>query len=244
MRTALPLLLLMLLSSCGLMYRTLLGVDSSPDWKSDAEILADFEKRNIPEHQRFLLDTASYDAAVNADLRHFIDSIQRNNITLDSLEKKRVLKIANDNLQPTQIRYFDTHGEPIFKMVNCYIDKAILRFDWNLNDCLATFPPTYPDPRLEKGNQPLSYFLPHLTDLSGNSLSTLPEADYYAVVFWNDFMIRPSRKLIETISAYHEQHADKHIYTLFVNNHNAELWSMLDAAQKAEMKRYLTAEQQ
>ncbi len=241
MRSVLPLMIVLLLSGCGFFYRTLLGVDSTPDWKSDKEIIADFEKFGIPASNRFVLDTASYEAAVTSELRYFIDSIQTNGIVLDSLEKKRVLKIANDNLQPTQIRYFDANGEPVFKMVNCYIDKAILRFDWNLHDCFATFPPTYPDPRLEEGNKPLSYFLPHFTDLTGHRLPALPKADYYAVIFWNDFMTRPSRNLIKTITAYHDQHADKDIYTLYVNNHNAELWSMLDAAQKAEMKRYLSA---
>jgi hypothetical protein len=49
-------------------------------------------------------------------------------------------------------------------------------------------------------------------------------------------MIRPSRKLLKSMSDYQKQHPDKKIHFLYVNNHNANLWPMLDSAGQAEVK--------
>jgi hypothetical protein len=109
---------------------------------------------------------------------------------------------------------------------------------WNVAGSFDHFPPANDIAQLNDFLLPIDFFLPHLQPLSraSGSLQALPKADYYAILLWNDFMIRPSRKLLKSMSDYQKQHPDKKIHFLYVNNHNANLWPMLDSAGQAEVK--------
>jgi hypothetical protein len=246
MRKIYPLLFIIIIStsSCNLAYRTLLGIDTSPSWKTDKDIEKDFRKKNIAEANRFVLDTASYDKTVKADLRKTVTELKKDTANYDTVYVKKLLKIANDDLQAVQIRYFTKTGEPIFKLVNCYIDPPI-PMTWNVENSFDVFPPKNDIPLLQY-NQPISYFFPHIKTLKGESVSfsNLPAADYYAIVYWNDFMKRPSKKLIKKLKRYNKKHDNQTTHFLFVNNHNASIWSHTNDVQKEDLKKQLKEENQ
>ena len=52
---------------------------------------------------------------------------------------------------------------------------------------------------------------------------------------WNEFYIRPSKKLIKT-ARKKLQKADESMVLLFVNNHNAHLWQIMDSESKKRVK--------
>lgn len=226
-------MILIVAAGCGPTYRVLLGLDNRPKWKSEKAIAKDFKKRKIPENQQYVLDTASYSNAVKAELRDRLEAMEGDTVPLDSSVVKQMFKVANDNLQPVQVRWFNSSGEPIFKLVNCYIDPPI-PMRWNVEGSFDTFPPHNDIEYLQLGNKPLEYFLPHIQTVSGLlvTLSELPEADYYAVVFWNDFFIRPSKKLIKLLKEYDQEHGEQETHYLFVYNHNAQIWSRMTAEQQ------------
>jgi hypothetical protein len=223
-------------SSCSVVYRLLLGVDTSPHWKTHEQVQRDFKRANLPATQSYVLDTTSLYHATIAFYRTGYDSLPKT--ATDSLQQKRLLKAVNDDLQSVQIRFFEASGKPIFKLVNCYLDPPI-PMRWNVAGSFDQFPPANDIAQLNDFLLPIDFFLPHLLPLSpaSGSLQALPKADYYAILMWNDFMIRPSRKLLKSMREYQKQHPDKNIHFLYVNNHNAELWPMLDSAGKAEVKR-------
>jgi hypothetical protein len=47
-------------TGCGLVYKVLLGVDSTPEWKTDKEIAREAHKHKISPDNNLLLDTAIY----------------------------------------------------------------------------------------------------------------------------------------------------------------------------------------
>lgn len=227
---------LLSLSSCSLLYRTLLGVDTTPHWKTPKQVQRDFKRQKLPAEQSYLLDTASLYRATIAFYRTGYDSFPKT--ATDSLQQKRLRKALNDDLQAVQIRFFEASGKPIFKLVNCYLDPPI-PMRWNVAGSFDQFPPANDIAQLNDFLLPMDFFLPHLQPLSpaSGSLQTLPKADYYAILMWNDFMIRPSRKLLKSMRNYQKQYPDKNIHFFYVNNHNAYLWPMLDAASQEEIKK-------
>ncbi|MDP2187202.1 MAG: hypothetical protein Q8J69_00835 [Sphingobacteriaceae bacterium] len=223
-------------SGCSIAYRVLLGVDSTPSWKSSEQVQRDFKRQKLPAAQSYVLDTASFYKATIAFYRTGYGSLPKT--ATDSLQQKRLRKGLNDDLQPVQIRFYDAKGTPLFKLVNCYLDPPI-PMRWNVAGSFDQFPPANDIAQLNDFLLPMDFFLPHLLPLSpaSGSLQTLPKADYYAILMWNDFMIRPSRKLLKSMRNYQKQYPDKNIHFLYVNNHNAELWPMLDAASQAKIKK-------
>jgi len=227
-------------SSCRVVYRTLLGVDMTPGWKTDQQIEKDIKKRKILEGQAYVLDTASYYNLVVSKVREDLAVLELDSSEAGKVAYKARGKLAKDNLQPTQVRYFDRNGNAIFKLVNCYIDPPI-PMRWNVEGCFDAFPPQIDIPELNQGNQSLDYFLPHIKTLNGESVvqADLPLSDYYGIVFWNDFMIRPSKKLIKTLRRYDQDHTGQTTTFLYVNNHNAEIWTKMDAENRRKVLEYL-----
>lgn len=184
----------------------------------------------IPSESRFVLDTSSYHKAVISDW----GALKSDSTLRDSMSLIRMRKVFNDDLQPVQVRYFDGLGNPLFKLVNCYIDPPI-PMTWNVEGCFDYFPPRINIPALNDFNQSIQYFLPHIMDLSGRrleSLGHLPKADYYVMVFWNSFFRRPSKRLVSTIKRHIDRNKDQQVFVLYVNNHHAELWQRMTPEQK------------
>lgn len=228
---------LLLFSQCSLMYRVLLGVDTSPNWCSDKHIERDYKRFGIKHVQRLVLDTASYEHWVRERLQPITDSIKQAGISKDSDTAKRLVKPFRDDMQPVQFRYFTASGQPLTKLVNCYIDPPI-PMRWNIDGSFNQHPPRHNIAMLNDHQQDLHEFLPHLHGLNGHKpdLSAIDSADYVALVFFNRFMFRPSRKLIKTLETYRAEHPDVRMTILYVHNQNSLIWPRLNDKQKEQVR--------
>lgn len=240
MKIILPFILLFSLFSCKLSYRVLLGIDSTPRWPTQKKLEKITKRRGIPRDQAFQLDTASYvpfiqDRAQNEWAKYKDGRVE---LTLqDSLVLKEIKHELKDNGQPVQIRYFNQNGEPIFKMINCFIDPPI-PMRWNVQGSLDIFPPVPIKDLKDQKDVSIQTLLPFMKNMDGNPVvfSDLPKSQYYAVVFWNSYMIRPSKRLISQIKRYNHKMGNDSVYTLFVNNHKSEIWHLMDAENKEKVK--------
>jgi hypothetical protein len=227
---------ILVLSCKPLAAKLLLGVDTTPEWKSNQEVIEDFSEYDIPVKNRFVLDTAVYAAAVEAKVYEDIEVMQNDEIVIDSAMVYKLESSLNDNLQPVQVRYFTKEGKPVFKLVNCYLD-GILKIDWNYEGAFDSYPPATDDEMLNFANHDLDFFLPMLRTINGDrvQMKDLPVSDHYAIIFWNDYFKKPSRKLIKQIQEIEEDRSDT--FVLFVNNHNAEFYEMITEESKAALYR-------
>lgn len=230
------------LSGCRVAYRTLLGVKMKMSWMGPEKLTKDFKKKGVPADRAFVLDTASYDKAVRARykaevLQIFPEGLQS---AKDSAAVKQMRKQTADDLQPVQVRYFTADGTPIFKLVNCYIDPPI-PMRWNVEGAFDEFPPRPISELKDAEDDSLAFFLKHIRHIDGSpfAASELPKADYYAVLFINGYMVRPSRKLLKQIRKYHKRHPDPEVHVLYVNNHNAQMWGMMSSEQRSAAKESL-----
>src|SRR5690554_5762871 len=130
-------LVLMLLSSCGLVYKVLLGVDTKLHWESTEEVEKQAKKYNISTTHSFLQDTVLYRATVDTFYRPLLTNLHIEEG--DSSHYFKIKKVRKDDLQPVQFRLFKHDGEEIFKIVNCYVDPPI-PMNWNVDGCFDTFP--------------------------------------------------------------------------------------------------------
>jgi hypothetical protein len=229
--------LTLLLSSCGLTYKILLGVDTTPRWNTDEQIVKQAKKYNIPAEYNLVLDTTSF----TKDLKKvYKEALQKINITNgDSSSYHNLKKARNDDFQPTQFRLFDQNGSEIFKIVNCYVDAPPI--DWNVEGCFDSFPPVTPFETLNIHLFDLDFLLTHASYIDNHKLSfdALPKAEYYCVILWNEFMKRPSKRLIKTVSEYLDKF-DPSIVLIYINSQNQVIWPSLDAEEKEKVKALYT----
>jgi hypothetical protein len=234
-------LLFGILSSCRIIYRTVLGVDTTPGWPKHKKIEKITKKRGIPREQAFVMDTASYLPFVINDSKAKWEEYKADKDVLtkeDSLVLKRINNERKDNTQPVQVRYFNQNGEPIFKMVNCYVDPPI-PMRWNVQGSLDVFPPVPIKELKDQEDVNMQTLLPFIKNMDGQPItfSELPKSKYYAVVFWNSFMIRPSKRLISQIMTYNHEIGKDAAYILFVNNHKSQIWKMAKPKSKELIKK-------
>ena len=122
------LVLIQLLTGCGVVYKVLLGVDITPNWKSNKEITKLAKRYKIPTEYNLTLDTVTYYKGLSE-----MYSNREKELTItekDSTEYFKLIKVFNDDSQPTQFRLFDKNGIEIFKIVNCYVDPPIPELEY------------------------------------------------------------------------------------------------------------------
>jgi hypothetical protein len=228
-------------TGCGLVYKVLLGVDSTPEWKTDKEIAREAHKHKISPDNNLLLDTAIYYHQLNETYSKLFAELDFSEI--DSSEYFNLQRAFKDDSQPVQFRLFNKDGQEIFKIVNCYVDPPI-PMDWNVDGCFDKFPPQIDVESLNSHYFNLDFLLALSSSLSQKKIdiSGLPLADYYGVILWNDFFQRPSRKLIKTVQKYIED-SGQSVYLVYVNNHNAFLWQAMNAKTKEEVKQWIVKQQ-
>tara|TARA_B110000967_G_scaffold82022_1_gene84750 strand:+ start:347 stop:1102 length:756 start_codon:yes stop_codon:yes gene_type:complete len=228
------------LSSCSLLYRGILGVDTTPEWYNNEDLTKAISKRKLTNDIVLILDTASYRNDVVDDLYEVLDSLKLDTNAVDyKINVRKAIKLANDDLQSTQIRLFTSGGNEIFKLVNCYIDPPI-PMNWNVAGCFDAFPPTIAEENLNVHNFDLAYILNNSTKLNGDSITlyNLPKSDYYMLVTWNSFMIKPSKKAIKVVKKYIKENLNQSITPIYINNHNAQMWGMMDSTQRSLIYAY------
>lgn len=222
--------LLLFTTSCGLMYRTVYGIDTTPNWNSDEEIIKQAEKYNIPSEYTLVLDTTYFTELKNS-YDGIFDKLRTENDSVEFVYQKTAFK---DDTQPAQFRLFDSTGNELFKMVNCYLNLGL---NWNVDGCLDVFPYKTDIESLNRHNYDLHFLLGQSSLLNKQkvSLNELPKADYYAVIQWNEFYKKPSKKLIKTIRKK-VQKSNESIVIVYINSQNSNLWKHMDAATKEKVR--------
>ncbi|MBO6516387.1 MAG: hypothetical protein JJ975_07530 [Bacteroidia bacterium] len=220
------------LNSCGPVIRVVLGVDTTPKWlDTRKDIDKQANRFGINPNQVYVLDRSSLYASTYNDFRDSLSLIM-NADSVDCDKHDLLQEALQDDCQPTQFRLYDSTGKEIFQMVGCYIDP-IIPMNWNVDGCFNTFPPETSVPSLNVHNHNLSFVLSHLENPI--TLEDMPASKYYAVVLWNSIYIRPTKRLIEAI----EEHIGldrEDITMLYLNNHNLEIWSMMSAEERNNIK--------
>jgi hypothetical protein len=64
----------------------------------------------------------------------------------------------------------------------------------------------------------------------------LPKTDYYGIIMWNEFMKRPSKRLIKTVRQYLEK-PDTSIVLIYINSQNQVVWPSMDTESKEKVKK-------
>ncbi len=223
-----------LVSSCGLSYRVLLGVDTTPSWNTDDEIVKQAKKYEIPSKYNLVLDTVNYFNGLRGIYKNAFSAL--NIINEDSSEYFNIRKALKDDTQPVQFRLFDSIGVEVFKIVNCYVDPPI-PMNWNVDACFDSFPPRIAIQTLNIHKFGLDFLLSNTSLLNHCRLTmnTLPKADYYGVIIWNNFFKRPSKRLIKTVRKCF-QDSNESIVLIYINNQNAYLWELMDSKSKEKVK--------
>lgn len=236
------LLLAPFVTGCRLAYRVILGVDSTPEWETEKAITQQAKRYGIPDDYSLVMDTAVYFQKLNSIYSNLSPELQISG--KDSSGYFKLKKALKDDAQPTQFRLFDKNGTEIFKIVNCYIDPPV-PMNWNVNGCFDHFPPRLDIESLNAHH----YNLDFLLSISGRmnkekiTLSDLPDADYYGVILWNDFLQRPSGKLIKTVKDYIKR-SGQSVHLIYINNHNAYLWQLMDAENREKVKKFYSETQE
>lgn len=231
------LLLAITFSGCRILYRSILGVDMTPQWYSSEDIEKSADRYEMPFNQLYEMDTVSFSKALRIKYKGDLEPYKDKEETIDSLIISQIKSCAKDDGQIVHVRFFSSDGKPIFKLVNCYVDPPI-PMSWNIDSCFNFFPPRSLEMNKNDDDLELSFFLPHIKSLDSNvvTLDSLPKANYYVLVIWNDFMIKPSRKLIEEIREYSQKYSDKNMHVLYINNHNQTLWRLSSEEDKKQIK--------
>ncbi|MCF6171745.1 MAG: hypothetical protein L3J66_12270 [Bacteroidales bacterium] len=223
-----------LVSGCGLTYKVLLGVDTTPKWNTDKQILKQAEKYKIPVEYNLVLDTANYTEGLREIYKRAFENL--NIADHDSSDYYNLKKALNDDQQPSQFRFYDNKGTETFKLVNCYIDPPI-PLNWNVDNCFDSFPPKTSIETLNIHKFNLDFLLTNSKFINQDKLSfnEFPKADYYGVIIWNEFFKRPSKRLINTVRKYIGK-TDKTVVLIFINNHNQFLWSAMGSENKEKVR--------
>ena len=57
-------------------------------------------------------------------------------------------------------------------------------------------------------------------------------------MFFIKFMIKPSKKAIKVVKNYIKENPNHSITPIYLNNHNAQLWGMMDSTQRSLIYAY------
>jgi len=130
--------------------------------------------------------------------------------------KAQDAETAKNHSQPLQAIYYNAAGQQQSYHINCYAG-GFPNLAWSRDGILAQFPPAQQAPR--DSTFTLAEHLRYLRPLNEQPLSAIKPADYTVVIYWNYFMTRQSRRLIEAV----QQNvalapAGTRIEMVFVNN--------------------------
>jgi len=177
------------------------GVSEDVKELGNQEIIEYSEKFKIPYNELYQLDTA---------YSGFLISL-RKDTTLNAIVK--------NHYQPLQAMYFNKDGRLISYYINCYAETSFLNLKWDANNSFAVFPPLHQD-----GLEPdtlFNFFQFHkfFNKLSEKEDTTEYRYDNYVVVFWNAFMGRQSKRLINIVQQ-NRKLATGNVKYFFVDNDN------------------------
>lgn len=176
----------------------ILGI-KNPKHLSDLEISKVSSKLKISDSDSYRLDK---------DYLNFI-------LSLDTSKYKEERK---NHYQPLQALYFDKNGHLKKFYINCYAGGLPLQ--WNRNGNLDSFLPKDQAPIDTILNLKKQFsFLRKVNDSSHN-LVINSNVDFYVVIYWNKFMYKHSKRLIELIKDNCSKSQNLNVQVVYVNNDN------------------------
>ncbi|HOY96372.1 MAG TPA: hypothetical protein PK509_11585 [Catalimonadaceae bacterium] len=185
------------LTGCSAIFTGLYGIKKTRvlDEKTIARNASQF---NIPSSDSYKLDTAYYSFLLSHDRVRFKQQIY-------------------NHYQPLQALYFDPSGKLLSFQVNCYAG-GFPNLNWDRNGILTTFPPKKQAPI--DSLTPLQTQLRFLKPLSQSSAISTEGVDFVVIVYWNRFMGRQSKRLIQFVQENRKLEPGKKVKILYVNNDN------------------------
>jgi hypothetical protein len=191
-------------TSCGQLFLMAYGMKSSPKPMTENKIITQAKKWNIPINQVYELEVEPYKA-------HFskIDTTLYNHMNLQTA--------INNYMQPLQLFYYNPKGELISRFVNCNAG-GFPNLNWNQSGAFDhSFPPL---PSLTKLDSLITLkdqlAFSHALQKSEHKLNI--DSNYIVVVFWNRFMGRQSKRLIEYVHKNIAQHHVQKAIVIYINN--------------------------
>ncbi len=119
--------------------------------------------------------------------------------------------------QPLQILYYKRNGELLSYHVNC-LASGFPILNWNENDNFEVFPPKTQAPLNQ--SFPLDELVTFFNPISANEAFDFEDNDYIIIVFWNKFMSKQSKHLIEVVKKNQKLIENKVVRIIYVNNDN------------------------
>ncbi len=161
-------------------------------------IMESAKEYNIPLEDNFELDTSYY------SFLHSFDS---------SLFKEQV----KNHYQPLQALYFDKSRQLISFQINCYAGGTP-NLAWDRDSILNVFPPSQQAPL--DNLLTLDTQMKYLRPLSKTADLTIGNYDYLVIIYWNRFMDRQSKRLINFIQQNSKLSTDAKVKIIYANNDN------------------------
>ncbi len=164
---------------------------------SNAEIRECQSDFGVDVNASYVLDTAKYFA--------FLRTIDTNQFAL----------AQKNHAQPLQALYFNTEGKLICWYVNCYAG-GFPNLKWDrIDTAFNSYPPSQQAPldtflRLDK-------MFTYMTDVDSSWTLLAPYVGGTVIVFWNRWMGRQSKRLIELVK---KNDPGEHVQVYYVNNDN------------------------
>lgn len=192
---ALFFVLALCLSSCSL----LLGI-KKPKPVTEQQVADLSEKWGLSHADVYFLDTA---------YKSFVATATGNN-------KKKI----NDYLQPLQAIYFgkgNSNQYPLSWHINCYV-PGFPNPNWNYDGKMNQFPPLTAAP--VDSNFSLKKIVEYLRPVKGAVPFNTVEYDYIILVYWNRFMEKQSKGLIEAVQRNLKLAVLQKAKVLYINNDN------------------------
>ncbi len=121
-------------------------------------------------------------------------------------------RLKHDLYQPLQVMAFDSTGHKYFHLVNCSV-SGFKNLDWNKYKSFESFPLNsggfYNSDTTIDLSQTFSFF-------DRNHKPDFDDADEIIVVFWANFMLNQSQRLLDLISHYQKKFISKDILIYYV----------------------------
>ena len=187
----------MSVSSCSKIITGIYGIHNIET--VDKEAILKYEKKyRIPNADSYQLDTSYF----------------TNLFSLDTIKYKSQIK---NHYQPLQTLYYDNKGNLQSFHVNCYAG-GFPNLKWNRDGNFKTFLPKQQaaiDSILPLYKQ-LEFFIP----LHNRNDFQKEDYDIFVVVFWNKFMGRQSKRLVQYVQKNVTLSQNNRVKIIYVNNDN------------------------
>lgn len=169
----------------------------NPKAVDEKTIMQYSQKYNVPLQDSYVLDSL-YTSFLPADTSRYKDQQKNHN-------------------QPLQALYFNNAGQLQSFHINCYA-PGFPNLKWNYNSAFETFPPKQQAP--VDSFITLTQLIKYMRPLGATQQLSVLGYDNIAVVFWNKFMGRQSKRLIHTVQENSKLLQDKKMKIIYVNNDN------------------------